>query len=175
MKILIFPDIKQTYDCDCGAKAAQGILAYYGIDVMEDKIMKIAKTTKAGTSFKGIVKVLTKYGLKSKAEKLTVAKIKKLIDCGYPVIISIQAWSGKKNTRWKDDWTDGHFVVVIGYDRRKFYFQDPYSIFKDYLTYAELNERWHDVDTDGKRYFNYGIVVHGRKRKYSYKKFVHMD
>lgn len=175
MKLLVFPTLRQTYGYDCGAKSAQGVLEYYGIDVREDEIMKCAGTKRSGTPIKGIMKVFAKYGLKSKAEKLTIAKLKRFIDRKMPVIIDVQAWSEKKGTKWGRDWNDGHYVVVIGYDKKKIYFQDPYSLLRDYLTYSELDERWHDVDVNGKRYVDYGIVAYGKRRKFSEKKFVHME
>jgi hypothetical protein len=40
-----------------------------------------------------------------------------------PVIILIQAWRDEDNlTPWVDDWEDGHYVVVIGYDAQNLYF-----------------------------------------------------
>ncbi len=46
MKILDFPELVQTYDYDCGAKALQAVLAYYGIEKHEDVLMIAAKTNK---------------------------------------------------------------------------------------------------------------------------------
>lgn len=34
------PTGRQTYDFDCGAKALQIVMAYYGIDVREDELME---------------------------------------------------------------------------------------------------------------------------------------
>jgi len=51
MKILEFPELRQTYEYDCGANALQGILAYYGMEIREELIIKSAKTNKIyGTS-----------------------------------------------------------------------------------------------------------------------------
>jgi predicted double-glycine peptidase len=40
---------RQTFDFDCGAKALQTIMAYYGIDIREDELMKELGTGKDGT------------------------------------------------------------------------------------------------------------------------------
>ncbi|MBU4308385.1 MAG: hypothetical protein KJ566_01155, partial [Nanoarchaeota archaeon] len=53
-KILKFPFSRQCYNYDCGANAMKSILDYYGIDIREEKIIKIAKTTRAGTNFIGL-------------------------------------------------------------------------------------------------------------------------
>ncbi len=46
MVLLDFPELRQAYDYDCGATALEAILAYYGIEVREELILKCAKTTK---------------------------------------------------------------------------------------------------------------------------------
>ena len=33
---------RQTFDFDCGAKALQIVMAYYGVDIREDKLMEKA-------------------------------------------------------------------------------------------------------------------------------------
>lgn len=175
MKILVFPELRQTYNYDCGAKAAHAILAYYGIDVRESEIIKISHTTRAGTPLRGIIKTMKKHGLKCQAGAMTIDKIKKYIDKKIPVLLVLQAWTDKKRINWEKDWIDGHYVVAIGYDRSKIYFEDPSSIMRTYLTNRELIKRWHDVDTDGKKYINYGLAVYGKKNKFSLKKSIHMD
>ncbi|NCC71221.1 hypothetical protein EOM09_06575 [bacterium] len=175
MKIINLPQLRQTYNFDCGAKALQSILFYYGIDVREDKIMKIAKTNKNGTSIQGIGKVIKKYGLKMKASKMNIDILKNYINDKTPVLIALQAWSNKKRIDWSNNWSDGHWVVVIGYTKEKIIFEDPSSIYKTYLKYNELLERWHDIDTNGKKYLNLGIAVYGDKPSFKIDKLVHMN
>ena len=40
---------RQTYDFDCGAKALQTVMAYYGVDVREDELMETLGTGTQGT------------------------------------------------------------------------------------------------------------------------------
>ena len=174
MKIFEFPELRQTYNFDCGAKAIQAVLAYYGFDMREEKIMKMAKTVRIGTPIDGILFVLKEYRFKYKSGKMTILDLKKYIDKKIPIILLLQAWSYKKKKDWKNDWKDGHFVVAIGYDKEKIYFEDPSSVKRTYLTFSELKERWHDEDTDGKRYFNFGIAVFGEKSNYKSERFIHM-
>lgn len=35
---------RQTFDFDCGAKALQLVMEYYGIDIREDELLKELKT-----------------------------------------------------------------------------------------------------------------------------------
>ena len=177
MKILNFPDLRQIYDYDCGANAAQSVLDYYGIDKKESEITKIAGTTKAGTSIKGVIKALKKYGLKTKKGEMTVEQIKKFIDRKIPVILLVQAWTKQEKPDWEKDWKDGHYVIAIGYGKHKFYFEDPTSELRTYMVYKELDKRWHDIDTGIKRkkYVHFGIAVYGKKPSYSLKKKIHME
>ena len=142
------------------------ILTYYGIDTNENKILRIARTTpQNGTTIHGMVRVAEHFKLKAKLEKLSISKLKKYIHKGIPVILLIQAW-GRKGKGLKDDWKDGHYVVAIGYDKERFYFEDPSSILRTYISYRDLEERWHDQGKE-KKYFHEAIVVSGPKKDFS--------
>ncbi len=175
MKFLVFPEIRQTHDYDCGAKAIESVLAYYGFDISESEIIKISGTKKTGTSPRGIIKTFKKFGLKCREDQLTINQIKKYINKKIPVILLLQAWANRKDINWERDWADGHYVVVIGYDRKKLYFEDPASVLRTYLTYRELEKRWHDKDNKGRKYIHYGIAVYGKKNVFSFKKKIHMN
>lgn len=80
MHILDFPILRQTYNYDCGAKALQCVFEYYGIDVREDHIMKIAHTnSKDGTSIDNLVKTAKHYWLKAESRALNIEDIKNLL------------------------------------------------------------------------------------------------
>jgi ABC-type bacteriocin/lantibiotic exporter with double-glycine peptidase domain len=174
MKILPFPELRQAYTYDCGAIVAEAILEYYGLDVREGIILKIAKTTRAGTPPRKIIKIFEKYGLKCKAGEFAIKELKKFIDKKIPVILLVQAWTFNKKVNWEKDWKDGHYVVAIGYDKKKIYFEDPVSLMRTYLNYNELDKRWHDTDAKGKKYIHYGIAVFGKRPKFNPKKKIHM-
>ncbi|MFH1451699.1 MAG: cysteine peptidase family C39 domain-containing protein [archaeon] len=174
MKKIILPQLRQTFEYDCGAKALQTVLVYYGIEEREDKIIKYAKTSKKGTSINGILAVVKKYHLKSVSRQMSIEEVKKFIDKKVPVILVLQAWTKKKRNNWESDWADGHYVVVIGYTKNKILFEDPYSFKQTYLKYDELEKRWHDIDKN-KKYFHHGIAIFGKKPKFKRNKIVHMD
>lgn len=161
----------------------QSILDYYGFDVGEGEVMKIAKTTHAGTSFAGLKKVAEKFKIKYKQKIMTIEEIKKNIDRKRPVLIDLQAWNGKmirerwissKVKNWEDDWKDGHYVVAIGYSRNRIYFEDPSATTRTFLSNKELKKRWHDIDVGGKKYYNWGMIFYG-KPKYNSECSIHMD
>lgn len=79
---------------------------------------------------------------------------------------------GRKK-EWKNDWTDGHYVVAIGYDRGKIYFEDPYAYERTFLSFRELNDRWHDV-AGGNIYNHFGIALYGKAPKFKSRRMIHM-
>lgn len=81
----------------------------------------------------------------------------------------------KKKINWEKELNYGHYAVAIGFTKDKIIFQDPSSFKRTYLLYEELSKRWHDVDTSGKRYFNHGIAIFGKKSKFNRDEIVHMD
>jgi len=177
MHILEFPEFRQTFDYDCGAKSLEAILAYYGINANEIDLINLAGTNDDhGTPINGIKKVARHFGFKVAIKAMTIAEIKKYLDQDKPVLLMLQAWSKQKIKNWKKHWDHGHFVVAVGYDKDKIYFEDPYVNVKTYLTYKELLQRWHDIDTRSQiKYNNLGILFYGKRKKYSANKIIHMD
>ena len=169
--LLDFPELRQTYNFDCGACALASVLAYYGIDVREDTVMQIARTTRGGTNVAGIVKTLRYYGL-TPHRCMSVARIKSALDQQHPVILTLQAYKAS-GTTYRRTWGDGHYVVAIGYDAERIYFEDPSSYKRTWLSFAELEDRWHDVD-GRRRLRHWGCVVHGTPR-YKSGDSIHMD
>ena len=175
MKIIQFPQFRQTFNWDCGAKVLQEMLVYYGLDIREKKIIKKSGMTKKGMRISEMKRCARIFDLKAKSKKMTIQEIIKHIDKGIPVIILLQAWARKKNVEWGKGWRYGHYVVAIGYDKSKIYFEDPAISGRAYLTHEELKERWHDKFPDGKKFINYGIIIYGKNPAFDPKKIVHMD
>lgn len=185
VKILTFPLLRQCYHYDCGASAMESVLSYYGIDICEGDMIKIAKTTKRGTPIKSFEIVAKKFNLKFKSsENMDIEILKKNINNKYPTIIALQAWVGreikgkwaaKKIKEWGRVWNQGHYAAAIGYDSKRIYFEDPSATIRTYLTFDELKKRWHDRDGKGHKLFNWGIVFYGKKPNYNFNKIDHMD
>ncbi|MCA9477665.1 MAG: C39 family peptidase [Nanoarchaeota archaeon] len=174
MMLLDFPELRQTFEWDCGAKALQATLTYYGIEVREELVIKYAKTnSKEGTSISDMLKVLKKYELDFEERSMSVENLKTYLDKKIPIIILLQAWNGK-STEYSNDFHDGHWVVAIGYDKDRIIFEDPYSFQRTFLKKEELEKRWHGKEEE-KKILNYGIAVMGKKSSYSSDKIIHMD
>ena len=145
-KILHYPETRQVYSFDCGANALVSFLVYAGIEEREDRVAALAGTTTNGTSTSGIISVLDYYGLPYRAkEHMTINDLKDAIDEGHPTLLTLQAYreSGKL---YRLLWTEGHWVVNIGYGPKRKIFEDPASFHRTWLGDEELMQRWHDKD-----------------------------
>jgi ABC-type bacteriocin/lantibiotic exporter with double-glycine peptidase domain len=183
-KILDFPVIRQSTLDTCSCASVQACLCYYGFDHREGQIrrlMRVERNTQEVHPRK-IVKILNRFGLKAGYRKLTLNDLITYIDKGVPVIINLQAWYKTKDPDYSKD-NDGHYAVAVGYDaaKRRIIFSDPACFYKTYLSYTELEKRWHDgdkVDSKGNEVWDYdymGIAVWGKKSIFSSDKIVHMD
>lgn len=160
--ILKFPGFRQTFEWNCGTTALNMVLAYYGYDVTESCIIKMSGANdKEGTPIEGMKKVAKSYGIQIKEGKLSTSEIRDNIDKGYPSILLIQAWTKKIDPDWKNEWDQGHYTVVIGYDKNRLIFADPISIKRVFLSDGSLNSRWHGFDDDGKKISKWGMICKG--------------
>lgn len=173
---MVYPFKRQIFNYDCGAACMETVLTYFGFDAREDEILKIARTDKQGTMIEGLMRVADKFGLKYKAsENMQIADLKKCIDKGHPCITPIQAWAGSSKRRnWEDGWSNGHYVVPIGYNGRKLFFEDPASHYRTYLTHEEMDRRWHDKDVAGRKLIHFGLIFRGRPERFDDAEVVHM-
>ena len=171
-----FPQFRQSAEWSCGAVTLQMILAYYGMDVREERLRILAGTTpKRGTPVVGMQRVLRNHGLRVTSGQMTINDVKQSIRKKIPVILLLQAWTTMKHIDWVNDWKDGHYAVAIGYDTRRMIFADPASIHRTALTYSELEYRWHDMDNAKNRYEHFGIAVYAKKPQYRHSTIIHMD
>ncbi|MBN2180143.1 MAG: C39 family peptidase [Deltaproteobacteria bacterium] len=158
---------RQTFDFDCGAKALQTVMAYYGVDVREDELMEALGTGEEGTPVSGMIKVAQDYGFKVKAgDNWQLADIKDFIDKEYPVIVLLQAWADRYMTLqdWREDYDDGHYAILIGHAKGVLLFEDPSSFRRTWLREREFLARWHDLDPKtNTRYEKFGMVLLGEE------------
>ncbi len=158
---------RQTFDFDCGAKALQMVMEYYGVEKREDILIKELGTDTRGTSVESMISVAEKKGFKVySATGVSLQQLKQFVDEGYPVIVLLQAWAERYMTLedWKADNDDGHYAIVIGYNGNVIIFEDPSSIRRTWLTEEEFLARWHDVDPRTKiRLEHFAMVLMGKK------------
>jgi predicted double-glycine peptidase len=158
---------RQTFDFDCGAKALQTVMAYYGVEVREDELLKSLGTGAEGTPVAGMVAVARQHGFQVKASaEWTLQELKRMVKAGHPVIVLLQAWADRYMTigDWRTDYDDGHYAIVIGCAKGVLLFEDPASFRRTWLRESEFLARWHDRDTrTNKIYEHFGMVLMGRE------------
>jgi predicted double-glycine peptidase len=174
-RILDFPSPRQSYDYSCGPGAVQAVMAYYGEDFRESQLIDSLKTDKNdGTLVKEIVKFLSSRGFKTDVKQnLTQKELFGYIDRKIPVIVLIQAWGTESNfnNHYIHCWNDGHFLVVIGYNKKNVIFFDPALFKAGYIPIPEFMDRWHDYDEGETKTFHMGIAVYGKQPNYVQKTF----
>jgi predicted double-glycine peptidase len=158
-----FPTFRQTTNYTCGAACVKVVLEYMGLDYGEMDLAKLLKSNKDdGTNFNEMAKFIRKHGAYTSLSPMTVDDLKVCINDNAPVIVAIQAWNEEDNHDYSTEWSDGHYVVVIGYDdeNNRLYFEDPSDDKRNYLPVEEFKKRWHDHDANGKIYINYGLAIY---------------
>lgn len=161
-------NLRQTFDFDCGVKALQGVLAYYGVHEREDMLLKELEADEdLGVSLASMISVAERRGFAVEAgPNWTLDDLKHHLDQSRPVIVVMQAWADRPLTikEWRENYEDGHYVVVIGYDGSTLYFEDPASFHRIWLKESEFVARWHDLDpVTGEKLVRVGMVLMGRE------------
>ncbi|MCX6163069.1 MAG: cysteine peptidase family C39 domain-containing protein [Ignavibacteriae bacterium] len=166
---IYLPDTLQFYDYDCGTTCAQAVLAYYGEDISEIKLLKKIKPSKKyGTKSAQIEKYFKNRGFTVHAGSMSIPELKKFINRKIPVILFLQAW-GPEGTNYKNTQAYGHYAIVCGYNTKGIILEDPAIFGKGFLSYKELEKRWHGEDNGFLS--QYGIAVWGKGR-FNYKKLI---
>lgn len=151
------PLMRQATNYTCGVSALQAVLAYYGQDVREDVLAKILKADrKNGTRYKEIARYAESHDVHVQIFKdMTIAQLEEAIKHRHPVLCLIQAWADTgSQTDYSSDWSDGHYVVAVGFDSEKFVFMDPSTAgHYAFIPRSQFEHRWHD--TDGKEKLNH--------------------
>jgi ABC-type bacteriocin/lantibiotic exporter with double-glycine peptidase domain len=156
--VIDLPTGRQTFDFDCGAKALQLVMAYYGVDVREDELLGELQCDQDGTPLGNMIHVAEKYGFQVAAGNgVSLDTVKQYLDAKHPVIVVVQAWAERYMALedWKADYDDGHYVIVIGYSNGIIIFQDPTSFRRTWMTEEEFLVRWHDMDPRTQQKFEY--------------------
>lgn len=152
-----------TYSC--GAAAVRCVAEYFGFGPTTEAAWRKLLLTNSthGTPPSHIVRCLNQFKLKVVARKnLQLEQLVDAVDRGCPVICPIQAWGTYYQYRKIDS---GHYVVLIGYDDRNFYFEDS-SIrrARGWITQAKFLNRWHDTDMYGTYFNQSGLIIECRSQ-----------
>ena len=166
-KIIDYPGFRQSTKYSCGASAVQSALIYcFGnkYDSPESEFFKkLNITIEGGTDPDSIISFLKSKGVKAEMKTLTQDELKEYINSNQPVIMCLQAWGEQED--YSNVYKEGHYITAIGYNDKGFIFEDP-SISAKYgfISYSDLDERWHDVSKEGKKYNHLGIIIKCNKK-----------
>jgi predicted double-glycine peptidase len=170
-RLLKLPDVRQHTVYACGAAALQAVLAYYDIDVRGDELMvELGTDSVVGTRWWEIVRVAGMHGLSAEVLLgMDEAELAALLDGRVPVLLAIQAWGAPlpppaDGVAAAERTEDGHYVVAVGHDAERFYFEDPAIFGIGYVPRAELGSRWYDFDEHRRRLDRFGIAFRPRRR-----------
>ena len=165
--LIRLPLTRQATSYTCGVSALQSVLAYFGEEWREDDLSRRLKANyHDGTAYARIAQFARKRGYSVDIYKdMTIADLCALMDKHLPVICLLQAWS-EQPVAYSKTWSEGHYVVAVGYDTKNIYFTDPSTLGNyAYIPEREFVDRWHD--TDGKEKLkHFGMVVSKEKPLY---------
>jgi predicted double-glycine peptidase len=157
------PNATQVTDYTCGASALLAVCAYFGVGPEDEpEFVHDMGMGRGGADPIHITTAAARYGLRIlECRPMSDRQLIACLDSRWPVVMMMQAWPVRRPRSYRRRWTDGHWVVAIGYDSRGIYFEDP-SIHgaRGFLTYADLRDRWHDIEGRGKeRVHRLGIAL----------------
>jgi len=149
------PLYEQKTDYSCGPSSALALLRYWDwatyANVTERELYGPMNCSKAnGTDPGPIAAYINTYtSLQADymwGEDLPLGLLLEAIDRQEPPIIDFEAWRDNDTVRWSTDWDDGHYNVLVGYDKDNFFMMDPSTPHRyAYVPQDKFLKRWHDV------------------------------
>lgn len=168
-----FPSVIQSNDWACGPAVVQSLLNFYGITIFQEDLFKELKTSNdTGTDILDMANFFKHRGFDISFGEKTTDELKAMIDDNTPVIIEIQAWADSPKAYEKTS-NNSHFIVVIGYNDSGFICEDPYIPTKGFISYEELEKRWHSKSSvRGELLNKVAISITGEQPKFKPSKIV---
>lgn len=161
-ELLDVPDFRQTTDYDCGAAASHSVAAFHetGPKDPAEWITLLGTNPTDGTKVIDIIRVLNSLGLTTTTGNgMTVEDLAGFFAAGQPTICPVQMYGATLEYDAEEaENTTGHYVVVIGAALGHVFFQDP-SSGRGMMTAEDFLKVWHDEDTNGEKYSQFGIAV----------------
>jgi uncharacterized protein len=158
------PAVSQLEDYTCGPAALLAVCGYFGVGpASERELEQVMGIDRTGSDPEHLVRAARRYGLRIEEWPCDMPRsaLEGCLRKGRPVIIMLQAWAEPRPRSYRRVWRHGHWVVAIGFDDDGVYFEDPaLPRARGFLSFAELDERWHDVAPPGRtRVHRYGVAM----------------
>lgn len=139
--------IKQPDGITCGPACVDMVLRFYGKKVsfrqIEDDVLTSAQYRGERLGFStpnGVASGLRRNGVTCKVTRGSIDYLKRQISTDTPVIVLLRSGS--------DMW---HWVVVMGYTREGFWFADPFTGRREWISNTNMDSSWcfkSDMDGD---------------------------
>jgi uncharacterized protein len=151
---LPLPPVRQATEYTCGPASLLSVLAYFGKGGLgERQLARQARTNYVwGTDERDLARVAKRHGLDVRMQYgMSLRELRSRVRGGRPVMVGLQAWPDHPKTFKPSDNDSGHYAVVIGFDRKRVWFMDPYAPLgtRAYLAIPEFLSRWHWPDSKG--------------------------
>lgn len=111
---------------ECGAASLGIICSYYGLHLSLEKLRTDCGVSRDGTNALNIIKAAEGYGLRSKGMRRSKDQ---LFNLNFPYIVF---------------WNQNHFLVVEGYNEKKFFLNDP-ALGKWWVTHEEFAKSYSGI------------------------------
>lgn len=174
------PLVRQPDGYTCGVASLQSVLHYFGHVVRFDRLAAaLGANPKQGTNYQRIAEYAQAQSINVTIRiEMTLGELLSFIDAGLPVIVALQAWGSEPEMDYVDEWDDGHYVVVVGYDDHNLYFMDPSTLGNyTFIPLTEFLARWHDCyDNDHGivRLHRFGMAFQGDDVQYDSQRILHL-
>lgn len=121
----------------CGPASLRILLSYYHFFKSERALAKLTGASRVkGTSPNAILKAAKKLGFNGYiVQNSTIGYLKKQVGEGIPVIVD-----------WFSPHGDGHYSVVVGFERQKIIMADPYFGKLKKMKINDFAVRWFDFN-----------------------------
>lgn len=145
--LLPVPHIKQQHSADCLAACAAMALAYYGVNVTYERLLRLLKVRSFGAAGQNL-RYLTALGVEVLYREGTIEELKTHLQNGYPCIALVRTGDLPYWTYASD-----HAVLARGYDENNLLINDP--MFTDapiVVPISEFELAWMSFD------YRYGLI-----------------
>ncbi|MDD3263468.1 MAG: C39 family peptidase [Candidatus Nanoarchaeia archaeon] len=166
-ELINVPLIRQYSNYDCGAACVQSILGYFNFNVRLEDIIKTFKMNKNNCiNCYEIPPFLKFFDIDSEIKKdFTIKELENCLDKNQPIMVALQS-NKPSNVKWKDCYNQGHFVIIIGYDKDYYYCMDPSTLgYRTFIDKKEFEKRWHDKDYYNEVVHNFAIIILNKRKK----------
>jgi predicted double-glycine peptidase len=161
------PDVRQKVGYSCGASCLQSIARYFGAAPLEEEDYFVRLTemdSRVGSHPDQILTAAAKLGLTTAyREDMSYDDLRAFLEKRRPVLLTLQAYGDNYESAeldYSEIWKEGHWVAAIGFDAAGVFFEDPVlEAIRGYLSYPELDKRWHDTVRHGKQVSRVGIAM----------------